>query len=67
MVDLKNFIVRTRLNNTNEIQINGGSAFDTQDYVFLESLDERTRTLCIKIKLQHQKPEHLCGQKFSTN
>lgn len=40
MAELKDFIVRTRLDNTDEIQKKGNSAFDTQDYVFFENYDE---------------------------
>ena len=40
MAELKDFIVRTRLDNTDENQCIGNPAFDTQDYVFLESYDE---------------------------
>ena len=40
MAELKDFIVRTRLGNTNKNQIMGDSAFDTQDYVFFETYDE---------------------------
>ena len=39
MSELKDFIVRTRLDNTDEIQKKGNSAFDTQDYVFFENYD----------------------------
>ncbi len=37
MVNLKDFIEKTHLENTDEKQNNGNSAFDTEDYVFLES------------------------------
>lgn len=40
MAELKDFIVRTRLDNTDENQKTGNSAFDTQDYVFFETYDE---------------------------
>lgn len=40
MAELKDFIVRTRLGNTDENQNTGNSAFDTQDYVFFETYDE---------------------------
>ena len=40
MAELKDFIVRTRLDNTDENQKTGNSAFDTQDYVFFETSDE---------------------------
>ena len=40
MAELKDFIVRTRLDNTDENQNTGNSAFDTQDYVFFETYDE---------------------------
>ena len=40
MAELKDFIVRTRLDNTDENQNTGDSAFDTQDYVFFETYDE---------------------------
>ena len=40
MADLKDFIVRTRLDNTDENQKTGNSAFDTQDFVFFETYDE---------------------------
>ncbi len=40
MAELKDFIVRTRLDNTDENQKTGNSAFDTQDYVFFEAYDE---------------------------
>lgn len=40
MAELKDFIVRTRLGNTDEHQNTGDSAFDTQDYVFLETYNE---------------------------
>ena len=37
MVNLKDYIVKTLLENTDENQCIGNPAFDTQDYVFLES------------------------------
>ena len=40
MAELKDFIVRTRLDNTDENQKTGNSAFDTQDFVFFETYDE---------------------------
>ena len=40
MTHLGDFIVRTRLDNTDENQNTGNSAFDTQDYVFFETYDE---------------------------
>jgi hypothetical protein len=40
MAELKDFIVRTRLGNTDENQNTGNSAFDTQDYVFFETYEE---------------------------
>ncbi len=40
MAELKDFIVRARLGNTDENQETGNSAFDTQDYVFFETYDE---------------------------
>lgn len=40
MAELKDFIVRTRLGNTDENQRIGNSAFDTQDFVFFETKDE---------------------------
>ena len=40
MAELKDFIVRTRLGNTDEKQRTGNSAFDTQDFVFFETKDE---------------------------
>ena len=40
MVNLKDYIVKTLLENTDENQCIGNPAFDTQDYVFLESYDE---------------------------
>ena len=40
MVNLKDYIVKTLLENTDENQCTGNPAFDTQDYVFLESYDE---------------------------
>lgn len=40
MAKLKDFIVRTRLGNTDENQRTGDSAFDTQDFVFFETEDE---------------------------
>ena len=40
MAQLKDFIVRTRLGNTDENQKTGNTAFDTQDYVFFETYDE---------------------------
>ena len=40
MAKLKDFIVRTRLGNTDENQRIGNSAFDTQDFVFFETNDE---------------------------
>ena len=40
MAELKDFIVRTRLGNTDENQNTGNSAFDTQDYVFFETYAE---------------------------
>lgn len=40
MKNIKDFIVRTRLGNTDENQRIGDSSFDTQDYVFLETYDE---------------------------
>ena len=40
MAELKDFIVRTRLDNTDENQKTGNSAFDTQDYVFFETYYE---------------------------
>lgn len=40
MAELKDFIVRTRLDNTDENQKTCNSAFDTQDYVFFETYDE---------------------------
>ena len=40
MAELKDFIVRTRLGNTDENQNTGNSAFDTRDYVFFETYDE---------------------------
>ena len=40
MAGLKDFIVRTRLGNTDENQRTGNSAFDTADYVFFETYDE---------------------------
>ncbi len=40
MVLLKDFIVKSNLENTDENQKMGNSAFDTQDYVFLETLDD---------------------------
>ncbi|HIT61822.1 MAG TPA: AAA family ATPase [Candidatus Caccovivens faecavium] len=40
MAELKDFIVRTRLDNTDENQKTGNSAFDIQDFVFFETKDE---------------------------
>ena len=40
MAKLKDFIVKTRLGNTDENQKMGNPDLDTQDYVFLESIDE---------------------------
>ena len=40
MVQLKDFIVKSKLGNTDENQKMGNSSFDTQDYVFLETLDD---------------------------
>lgn len=40
MTELKDFIVRVRLGNTDENQKTGNPAFDTQDYVFFETFDE---------------------------
>ena len=40
MTKLKDLIVRTRLDNTDENQRIGNSAFDTQDFVFFETKDE---------------------------
>ncbi len=40
MAELKDFIVRTRLGNTDENQRVGDSEFDTQDFVFFETRDE---------------------------
>ncbi len=40
MTHLRDFIVRTRLDNTDEDQKTGNSAFDTQDYVFFETYHE---------------------------
>ena len=40
MPKLKDFIVRTKIGNTDENQKMGNPAFDTQDYMFFESRDE---------------------------
>lgn len=40
MAEYKDFIVRTLLDNTDENQKTGNTAFITQDYVFFESYDE---------------------------
>ena len=39
-VDLTRFIIPVELDNTDENQNTGNSAFDTQDYVFFETYDE---------------------------
>lgn len=40
MAELKDFIIRAHLGNTDKNQNTGNSAFDTQDYVFFETYDE---------------------------
>ena len=48
MPRLKDYIVRTRLGNTDENQNIGDHAFDTKDYVFLESYEDILSLNCSK-------------------